>query len=63
MMEWIEWKGGDCPLDDIQIEAEMRDGSRYEGSAWSFMRGRWQHSSYMPHPQHIIAYRIVEPGK
>jgi hypothetical protein len=57
---WISHDGGECPVDDVLIEAETRGGSRYEASAFAFRRGRWIHSGFLPAEDHIIAYRVVK---
>lgn len=53
--EWIEWKGGDCPVDDEQrVEVKLRNGSLREEHAHYFIWDHWESSG------DIIAYRIIK---
>ena len=55
---WIEWAGGECPVDSLtNVEIRGRDGCLDTGAAdewcWDWML-TWPESD-------IIAYRITEP--
>lgn len=65
--EWIEWKGGECPVSDdvlVQVRIESVCGNGYgesdvhpgmpKASEW-----RWAHEEHY----NIIAYRICEPAE
>lgn len=61
MSDWIEWKGGKCPVEYfVNVEIKQRRGNiSFENKAYVF---DWQHrlnSSELD----IIAYRIIEDGK
>jgi len=57
--EWIEWKGGDCPIksDKTKVEYTLRGGHCWVGlgtvASWSHPKGR-------PNSFDIVKYRIVE---
>ncbi len=54
--EWIEWGGGECPVDGgVMVETRWSDGSvsRGEASDW-----RWEHHSLLSNLK-LIAYRII----
>lgn len=58
---WIEWRGGECPLDDEEVEEweyEMRNGA-VEGVDESGCpsRRRWEHIGV---ETDIIAYRVLK---
>ncbi len=54
--EWIEWNGGDCPVEGHRrVEAHLRDGEIWEMDAESF---DWGLSKDFPESD-IIACRIV----
>jgi len=58
---WIEWKGGECPVDDGQ-EIEVR--FRYGAEAYIGDRATtfdWSHEPADPE-QDIIAYRLSGPS-
>ena len=59
---WIEWKGGECPVQDgVEIYAKMRDGvicRSLEPRGWC----GWQHDPRAP-ALDIVAYRIIKPTK
>jgi hypothetical protein len=56
MTEWIEWKGGECPIksDKTIVEYKLRDG--YSGHE-NGVRMRW---TVRGEKYDIIAYRITE---
>lgn len=64
--EWIEWKGGECPVAPgaiVQVQFREDDESGLEPqTAGPF---RWTHNADAPTPfgdgLDIIAYRIVKP--
>ena len=59
MSEWIEWSGGDCPVeDDALVETKGRNGD-IDTNVASFWC--WDHAPYWPESD-IIAYRIVAPS-
>lgn len=59
---WIEWKGGECPVQDgVETHARMRDGvigRSLEPRGWC----GWQHDPKAP-ALDILAYRIVQPAE
>ncbi|MBW9334533.1 hypothetical protein FEE59_13525 [Herbaspirillum sp. RU 5E] len=56
MSEWIEWKGGECPVDgNIFVTIKYRDGEIEED--WPARFYRWDHRIL---DDDIIAYRIVK---
>jgi len=56
--EWIEWEGGECPVDgDIEVVVKLRDGREDILKAVNL---RWDHFSVKPYD--IIAYRSNYPG-
>lgn len=58
MNDWIEWKGGDCPVaGDVMVETKLRDGGN--GSAVA-REWEWAHG---PSSADIIAYRVIYPEK
>lgn len=53
--DWIEWKGGDCPVDlNAEVATKLRDGEWFVTRAG---RMDWRH---LNDDSDIIAYRIVE---
>lgn len=55
---WIEWKGGDQPVEDyLLVETKWTDGSISYGEA---SRWRWSHKSLLS-DNNLIAYRVVKP--
>lgn len=57
MADWIEWKGGECQVDDkTRVDVKFRDGLVSEddhASVWG-----WDH---MYGKSDIVAYRICDP--
>lgn len=54
--EWIEWGGGDCPVEaDCDVEVKFRDGDIIKGEAAIFWE--WPHHL---NGGDIIAYRVIE---
>ncbi|MFJ3047029.1 hypothetical protein ACIPEN_14455 [Herbaspirillum chlorophenolicum] len=55
MSEWIEWKGGECPVEANElVDFKFRDGEEYQAHAWFFL---WEH---VFGEDDIIAYRIIK---
>jgi hypothetical protein len=57
MSAWIEWKGGECPVDpETKVRVELRDGTRDTGLAREFL---WNHVDGRTAASRldIIAYR------
>lgn len=59
MTDWIEWKGGECPVgEDVLVEVRWDDGittGPLNAGAW-----RWRH---IGNESDIVAYRLVDaPG-
>lgn len=55
MSEWIEWKGGERPVEDnVRVEVLHRDGDVSSETAIEY---DWDHANY---EGDIIAYRIVK---
>ena len=54
--DWIEWAGGDCPVDSgVTLDVRFRDGEVVYGAE---CRWSWQHNGV---ESDIIAYRVVKP--
>lgn len=52
---WIEWKGGECPVDgDVEVQVECWSNKKQTRSARDF---RWSKSE---DTDDIIAYRVVQ---
>jgi hypothetical protein len=54
---WIEWKGGECPVDeDVRVEVQLRDGDfgKCEAGGWL-----WTWSEDYSEGD-IIRYRVTE---
>jgi hypothetical protein len=57
MNDWIEWKGGACPVDlGERVEATLRDG--WSGGSTNAGLCRWNHDGTSGD---IIAYRLAQP--
>lgn len=58
MSEWIEWGGGECPLDDAdaEVRVRLRNGNEDAGAAWQF---RW---ARLDCTGDIVAYRVFTPA-
>jgi|GEM_PF-6699737 len=56
---WIEWNGGECPVDgDVMVKTNLRNGA-----VCGFDRAKsfdWAHDGYPDLAFDIIAYRIAE---
>lgn len=53
--EWIEWKGGECPVDEKSyVVCELRGGHRSITEAWRYS---WRHYG---NSSDIIAYAPVD---
>ena len=56
--DWIEWDGGECPVDDeTGIQVMFRDQTTYSSTTGGF---RWKHIGT---PGDIVAYRVAEDGE
>lgn len=55
--DWIEWKGGECPVDlKTRVEIKFRNGivnNSLTASGWVWSHGK------MPEIYDIVAYRVV----
>lgn len=64
MNEWIEWGGGECPVDgDVRVKYRMReddDGWHDDTQACDAARLDWSHCSERERGHDIVAYRVVE---
>jgi hypothetical protein len=57
MSEWIEWKGGDCPVPgDTFVEVKDRDGTLW--SEWPASFHDWKHGTDFP-DEEPVSYRII----
>jgi hypothetical protein len=60
MTDWIEWKGGECPVSPCQrINLQFRDGETYDETWRIDLRAcqwDWMHDGK---GGDIIAYRVV----
>lgn len=57
MSDWIEWKGGPCPVHpETTVEIRLRDDDRVGGLAGNYY---WRHGCQIPEWE-IVAYRVVE---
>ena len=53
--EWIDWAGGECPVDqNTYVEVSMRDGTTDKSESWVFS---WTHDG---NAQDIVRYRVVD---
>mgnify|MGYP003651505200 CR=1 FL=1 len=53
MSNWIEWQGGECPVDgDIEVEIDLEDNGKYTGLA--------NHYYWGTNEPRITRYRVVE---
>lgn len=51
MSEWIEWKGGECPVaGDVWVDVRLRNGLSSRGAAHCY---RWRNDS------EVAAYRLA----
>jgi hypothetical protein len=56
--DWIEWGGGDCPVEpDSLVHIKRRNGREVTRPACHLF---WRHMKAAP-AQDIIAYRVVTP--
>jgi len=55
-VDWIEWKGGTCPVDDEYVDVLLRNGDKM--FAWHCHHIDWGRD--IPKPDHVIAYRVAE---
>lgn len=65
MSDWIEWNGGECPVDeDMVVEVQFRNGNvKPPMQAGNY---KWDHGypgSDVIFESDIIAYRIAGPGR
>ena len=57
MIDWIEWKGGECPVPFVTlVEVKTRGG----GGRVVAGNVRWGHAD---RPEDIMAYRVVRPAE
>jgi hypothetical protein len=57
MSEWIEWKGGECPVPpETIVDVKDRDGTIWE--AWPAGNHYWWHDTDFP-MEEPVAYRII----
>ena len=55
---WIEWGGGDCPVDRVtEVEVKFKSGTHDPGASAHI----WDWTYNNPNDDHIIAYRVVKP--
>ena len=53
--EWVEWKGGECPLPgDVRVRVKFKDG--IEGDDYPAGGWVWEH---ILGPDNIVAYRVL----
>lgn len=61
--EWIEWAGGECPVDPYGFtEVRFRDGEEETAPAMHWVdrwSNRWEHRGPYRN-EDIIAYRVVQ---
>ncbi|MAF05937.1 MULTISPECIES: hypothetical protein [unclassified Herbaspirillum] len=58
MSEWIEWKGGECPVDgETIVQVGFRDGIEMQGERADFWD--WSHARRRSFAD-IVAYRVVK---
>lgn len=60
--DWIEWKGGECPVDgDAKVDIRMRFNLELPRTHARFLN--WEHGSAMGGTAgDIIAYRLSSPS-
>lgn len=56
MTDWIEWKGGECPVADEHVDVRLRNGD--EMHDWHPNHIKWGRD--LPKGDHVIAYRVVQ---
>lgn len=57
-VEWIEWKGGECPIaDDARIDVKCRDGDVLRDCLPSNLY--WSHHADGNYWGDIVAYRVM----
>jgi hypothetical protein len=55
---WIEWKGGECPVDpDVMVEIKMDNDARVYSLLAKALRWKWAHGGNI---NDIIKYRVVK---
>lgn len=59
MSEWIEWKGGEQPMED-SMNVKIRWRSGFEPGSGPAYVWSWSHQNG---PYDIIAYRIIKEGE
>lgn len=64
MTDWIEWRGGECPVDpDTRVDIWLRSGNQTAGFLARTWGWRWDPSPAR-NDGDIVAYRVVsEPPK
>lgn len=62
MGEWIEWKGGECPVaKNVMVECRYRGPPNDDQFAIYEMVAGWFNWSHDGENDDIIAYRVVTP--
>lgn len=56
MTDWIEWKGGECPVADEYVDVRLRNGD--EMHDWHPSHIKWGRD--IPKCDHVVAYRVVQ---
>ena len=60
MNDWIEWHGGECPVDgEANVEIRFRQDKKNIEMTCKAADCEWQYDPEWYHD--IIAYRVVEP--
>jgi hypothetical protein len=58
--EWIEWAGGECPVEpDTIVDTKDRDGTVLRGSRADRWNWDWGFPACLTPADNIIAYRVV----
>lgn len=58
MSDWIEWKGGKCPVEpETVVKVRTRSGHQLQAAPAEVLRWDWPHGGL---PAEIVSYRVVE---
>jgi len=61
MTDWIEWKGGECPVaPDTRVEVRLRNGDSYSHASAGWWVWKWRD---LKDTHDIVAYRVLNGEK
>lgn len=58
MTDWIDWGGGECPVDGEYVDVRLRNGDEIHG--WHPCHIKWGRD--LPKCDHVVAYRLTPRG-